>query len=75
MPPLKTSPTLRFLSFGCVCDGLIDAIFKIEVSSFVPINRGLHDEWKSSLAEYIDLIPPPILKESFLLNAFVPLKS
>lgn len=65
MPPLKSSPTLRFLSFGSICDGLIDAIFKIEVSSFVPINRDLHVEWKRSLAEYINLIPPPILKESF----------
>ena len=64
MPPRKTSPTLKFLSFSSICDRLIDAIFKVEVSSFLPVNRDLHLEWKRGLADFIDLIPPPILKES-----------
>ena len=75
MPPYTVSPTLRYLSFGTLCENLIDAIFKVEVSSYMPINKDLHMEWKQQLSQYISLIPPPILKESFVQTQILGLRS
>jgi hypothetical protein len=44
MPPLKTSPSLKYLTLGSICEQLIDSTFKIEVSSFMPITQV--ESWK-----------------------------